>query len=198
MLSPDAPDTDARRFRSIYDRHAGPVTAYALRRCGADEAADVVAETFVVVWRRLAEVPPEPDTRPWLFGVARRVVANHARGRRRRTELGRKLATHLVDRFAEQPPVERLDELSSLGAALAQLPARDRELLLLVAWENLTPTEIATMTGTSAGAVRKRLHRARRRLARHLAGPTPRPDRRAGPSNLLVAGPAGHPQETIR
>lgn len=159
--------SDAAHFRSIYDLHAGGVTAYALRRCGANDAADVVAETFLVAWRRLDDVPPEPETRPWLLGVTRRVAANQLRGDRRRSELGRKLSSRLVDRFSEQPPIERLDERSVLGAALARLSADDRELLMLVAWDGMTPTEVGVVMDLSSGVVRKRLFRARKRLARH-------------------------------
>ncbi len=149
----------------MYDLHAGAVTAYALRRSSANDAADVVAETFLVAWRRIEDVPPEPETRPWLLGVARRVAANQTRGDRRRTELGRKLSSRLVNRFAEQPPIERLDERSTLGAALTRLSDDDRELLMLVAWDGMTPTEVAVVMGLSSGVVRKRLFRARKRLA---------------------------------
>ena len=82
----------------MYEPHAKSVAGYALRRFGADDAGDVVAEAFLVAWRRLADVPPEPETRPWLIGVARHVSANQARGNRRRNELGRKLSSHLVER----------------------------------------------------------------------------------------------------
>ena len=68
---------------SIYRRHSAAVLAYALRRCAPDDAADVASETFVVAWRRIADIPDEPAVRPWLFGVARRVLANQRRGIRR-------------------------------------------------------------------------------------------------------------------
>ena len=167
--TPDQPrpaDRSGREahFTAIYDLYSSAVTAYALRRTGVGDASDVVAETFLVAWRRLDDVPAEPETRAWLLGVARRVAANQARGDRRRSELGRKLSARLVHRFDEQPPIERLDRYGSLGTALAQLSDDDRELLMLVAWDGMTPTEVATVMGLSPPVVRKRLFRARKRL----------------------------------
>lgn len=164
----DSPQTERdaeAAFAAIYHRHAGAVMGYALRRSDPDDAADVVAETFVVAWRRLAAIPDEPDTKPWLLGVARRVLANQRRGTRRRDELVKKVATYLTPRFDDVAGIDGIGEAAVVVEALNSLPAKERELLMLVAWEELTPSEIAVALGTSGSVVRKRLFRARKRLA---------------------------------
>jgi RNA polymerase sigma-70 factor (ECF subfamily) len=153
-----------RRFRALFDTHRRLVLAYALRRVDEPaDAADVVAETFLVAWRRLGDVPEGDAARGWLLGVARRALANQRRGERRRDGLADRLAHELT----ATPPVEyELDE--RVRVALARLSAEDRELLLLAGWDGLTPREIAVATGTLAVTVRSRLHRARRRLRAEL------------------------------
>jgi RNA polymerase sigma factor (sigma-70 family) len=160
-------------FRRLYADHFDAVLGYALRRVDRPEdAADVTAETFLVAWRRLAHVPPAPDTRPWLYGVARRVLANHRRGDRRRTALGdrlkRELATAVPD--ASDQVVQQAD----VTAAMQRLSARDQEVLELHLWEALQPREIAEVLGLTATVVRPRLSRARARL-RDLLGNDPSP-----------------------
>lgn len=152
------------QFATLYRRYAGPVMAYALRRCSPEDAADVVSETFVVAWRRFDEVPDEPAIKPWLLGVARRVLANQRRGIRRRGELVKKLSTYMSPRLQEISLPAGRDEALIVVEALKQLSKRDREVLLLAAWEELTPSEIAVMFGVSSSVIRKRLFRARKRL----------------------------------
>ena len=158
------------RFRRVYADHARPVLAYALRRTDQpDDAADVVAETFLVALRRFDELPDEPQTRAWLYGVARRVLANQRRGSSRRARLGERLRGELgaatvpdhADAVAADADAHRL---------LEALPERDREVLQLTAWEGLEPREIAEVLGVTANAVRVRLTRARASL-RHAAPP---------------------------
>jgi RNA polymerase sigma factor (sigma-70 family) len=93
-MQPDGIDTRAEgEFARLYDEHGRDVMAYALRRAAEpQDAADVVAETFLVAWRRLHDVPAGLDARLWLFGVARRILANHQRGERRRARLRAELA----------------------------------------------------------------------------------------------------------
>jgi RNA polymerase sigma-70 factor, ECF subfamily len=150
------------RFDAIYREHAAAVLAYARRRAPAELADDVVAETFLVCWRRLDRVPVEPL--PWLYAVARRTLANQRRALRRR-------------HGSEQPLPITLAAAESgdrtLAAALAQLRERDRELLLLVAWEGLSLAEAAAVLGCSAVACRVRFHRARKRLAALLEPSSP-------------------------
>lgn len=166
-------ETSAVAFERVYDAHAGDVLAYALRRVDTPaDAADVVSETFLVVWRRLDDVPDGDSTRPWIYGVARRVLGNVHRGNRRRRALGERLRTRLADGGVTPDPAEGvaagLTDQRELRAAFASLDPADREVLELTAWEGLTPTEIALVLGVPAATVRTRLHRARRRLARRL------------------------------
>ena len=146
------------RFSALFERTHVALLGYAVRRVADPaDAADVVAETFLVAWRRLDDVPLGDDARPWLFGVARRVLANHYRGERRRVAL----ADRLRDSLHEALPPPQVHEASPVEVALERLPDDDRELLRLLAWEELAREEIAVAMGLSRGAVRVRLHRAR-------------------------------------
>lgn len=150
-----------RRFEATYRELYAPICGYVLRRVREPEdAAEVVAETFATLWRRFDACPHGDEVRPWLFGVARRVIANQRRGERRRTALGQRLAANVGPGRA-LPPDEAPSELAR---AFASLSESDRELLSLVAWEGLTRDELAVALGTNRAAVRLRLHRARRRL----------------------------------
>jgi RNA polymerase sigma-70 factor (ECF subfamily) len=151
------------RFELLYSEHAPAVKAYVLRRAQTSVADDLVAEVFMVCWRRLDELPAEPL--PWLLGVARRVLSTQRRGERRRVALHQRLTE-------SGTAVGSLDIGSGAGEALRraleQLGEPDREVLLLTAWEGLSPTQAAAVLGVKAATVRVRLHRARRRLARAL------------------------------
>lgn len=149
-------------FSRIYREQGRAVLAYALRRVeDREDAADVVAETFLIAWRRLGEVPGGEEARLWLYAVARRVIANLQRTERRRTRLGLRLAESLRTELATHPgPGEATEVLR----AMAGLNDGDRELLLLVSWEGLAPGEAAKVLEISSLAARSRLHRARRRL----------------------------------
>ena len=158
--------TDAReaRFDALYRQHYRRVLAYTLRRAPAETAVDVVAETFVVAWRRLELVPDQPL--PWLLAVARKTLANDRRGARRRQSLLSELAAQ------HARPAGTVDDAfpaSTILDALARLPAEDQELVKLVAWDDLPILDAAKVLGRSAAACRVRLHRARRRLADELA-----------------------------
>ncbi len=156
------------RFERLYAQHGRAVLGYAVRRTSLDDAADVVAETFLVAWRRLDDVPAE-DARLWLYAVARRVLANQERSERRRQRLADRLRQELRVALDTVPAPD--PEAAAVEAALAQLGPDDREVLRLSAWEELTPVEIATVLGVSQVAVRSRLHRARRRLRAALRRP---------------------------
>ena len=156
-----------RRFEAAYAAHHGPVLGYVLRRTASpDDAADVLAGTFLTAWRRLEDMPREPQSRLWLYGVARRVLANHYRGERRRSALADRLRADLV---AAYDPPEYTGDLARIAAAFRALPAADRELLALSSWEGLDPGQIAVVLGCSRNAARIRLHRARKRFAGQLA-----------------------------
>ncbi len=148
-----------RVFAATYRR----VLAYVVRRVSDPaDAADVVAETYLVAWRRIAELPDGDEAVPWLFAVARRCLANHRRGEFRRFALTERLASSLT---TAMQVVESPCEQSPVEVALAQLGPDDQELLRLVEWDALDRAEIAATLGISRNAVRIRLYRARRRLA---------------------------------
>lgn len=157
-------DTAAERFQGLWSAHAPRVHAYAMRHVDPDTAQEVVAETFLVAWRRLTEIPGDPL--PWLLVVARNTIANARRSQYRRRvlhdELAR-LATVSPDppQGAEALAIERMTMLRGLAA----LSAADREALLLVTWDGLTPAQAAAVHGVSVATFQVRLHRARRRLS---------------------------------
>ncbi|MBS1882334.1 MAG: sigma-70 family RNA polymerase sigma factor [Actinobacteria bacterium] len=156
------------RFGRIYREQGRAILSYALCRVDEpDDAADVVAETFLVAWRRLDEVPIGPGERLWLYGVARRVLANLHRSARRRTRLAERLADSLRSDPAIHPGPD--GETAEVLEAMRELGEENRELLLLVSWEGLSPGEAARVLGISALAARSRLHRSRRRLRALLA-----------------------------
>ncbi len=156
-------------FRRLYAQHFGAIRNYALRRVRrADDATDLVAETFLVAWRRWAEVPAGDDALLWLYGVARLVLANHQRGERRRHQLGSRLELELRDHLTTPDPTVELVEVQAVEAALAALPPADREVLELAVWEQLAPREIAVALELSPEVVRARLSRARVRMRNRL------------------------------
>ena len=191
------------RFELLYAKHAPAVKAYVLRRAAASTADDVVAEVFVVCWRRFEEVPVDPL--PWLLGVARRVLSTQRRGERRRGALHERLTGQAGEgmgdasegsiaavpadlarwtsadiagelRRGSSEASDRLGETALAGvtdpaltAALARLSGSDRELLLLIAWDGLSPAEAATVLGIKPATARVRLSRARRRLTQALS-----------------------------
>lgn len=160
------------RFESLYAAHARAVLGYALRRTvEPEDAADVVGETFLVVLRRLDEVPPEPGSRAYLYAVARRTLANQHRSRRRRGALGERLRRDLA--VAIPDPSDDVVLAADVRRALEELSVRDREVLELAAWESLEPREIATVLGISPAAARQRLSRARAALRSSDLIPTP-------------------------
>jgi RNA polymerase sigma factor (sigma-70 family) len=168
-------DQRQRRFEAVYAAHRGSILGYVLRRTGnPDDAADVIAETFLTAWRRLDDIPRDPEARLWLYGVARRVLANHHRGERRRSALTDRLRADLATGY--RPP-EPDGEYAQITAAFRRLPAADRELLALSAWEGLDYGQIAVVLGCSRNAVRLRLFRARKRFAAELASSQARSDR---------------------
>jgi len=170
------------RFETLYRQHGGAVRRYVRRRADAQFADDVVSDVFVVAWRRLGDVPEDPL--PWLLGVARRVLSNRYRGEARdhalhervRSEQARAAATQ----DAGEPPA------ADVWSALAALSHRDREALLLVAWEELSPARAARVLGVSANTFAVRLYRARRRFARALAAESDRPGHQPGSSTVEV------------
>lgn len=181
-------DTDAQaQFRTFYTAHFEALLAYAVRRVGQPaDAADVVADTFLVAWRRRGSLPPGDEGRLWLYGVARKAVANHKRSDRRRDRLGQRLRERLSETAVRDLAPDVVESDSVLGL-LRGLPDLDREVLTLTVWEGLEPREIAAVLRLPAATVRQRLSRARARL-RVLAGDDPGPPGHVlsvHPTNLL-------------
>jgi RNA polymerase sigma-70 factor, ECF subfamily len=164
---PDLAGAGSRRdrFQALYEENYHRVLGYALRRVGREDAADVVAETFLVAWRRLDDVPAGRGARLWLYGTARRVLANQQRGKRRRERLSERIRAEPVLRAGPTPD----PGFETASAAFAALRTADRDVLALVAWEGLDAGEIAQVLGCSRNAARIRVHRARRKFARELA-----------------------------
>jgi RNA polymerase sigma-70 factor, ECF subfamily len=153
------------RFEQIYREHFRAVLRFAVVRIDPERAKDVAAETFLVAWRRLDEVPAQP--RPWLFGVARRMIAGQFRSQTRRAALTARLqAAETKDAPAD--PAAALADRDEALAAFATLDGRDREVLRLVAWDGLSAAEAAEVLDVTRFAFAVRLHRARRRLEQAL------------------------------
>lgn len=166
-MSVKEPNED--RFRACYAAHVRPLLGYALRRSSSAEvAADAVADTMLVAWRRIDEMPPEPETRLWLYGVARRVLANARRSERRQDRLAERLRLQLSTTVAQIEPSET-SIVADVRAALHALSDIEREVLLLTATEQLSPGEIAVVLEMNPNTVRTHLHRARVRLRTELA-----------------------------
>lgn len=155
--------SDRARIEAMYARHAPAVTAYAMRRTDAASAEDVVGEVFLVAWRRLDAIGD--DELAWLLGTARRVLANARRSGRRQLALRTRIAAEPT--VAGGAPVSQQDW--PLLRALAALSERDREAILLVAWEGLDAERAARVLGLRRRTFDARLYRARRRLAARLA-----------------------------
>jgi RNA polymerase sigma factor (sigma-70 family) len=154
-------------FDELYARAYLPVLRYARRRVDPDAVADVVSEVFVVVWRRLAEVP-SGDPLPWLYGVARRVVANQRRGADRSVRLADRAAALAPHAVGVPDPAETVTAGMTVTTAFERLSPDDREVLGLVVWEGLNARDAALVLGCSVAAVAARVSRARRRFRANL------------------------------
>ncbi|WP_164420350.1 RNA polymerase sigma factor [Streptomyces salinarius] len=168
-------------FAALFDRHADAVHRYVARRLGGEVADDLVAETFTTAFQQRHRYDPARgaghDARPWLFGIATNLVGRHRRAEARRFKAMARvpaLADHdepLADRAADRVVARAVRR--ELAAALAALPARHRDVLLLVAWGDLGYGEAAQALGIPVGTVRSRLHRARSKLREALGGSDP-------------------------
>ena len=154
-------DSDRKqRFDALFREHVPGIGSYCRWRSrSTDVGDDAVAEVFLIAWRRLDDMPNGNEARPWLYAVARRVMANQARAHARRERLSEALSAQPVVARAEEDPLASL-----VHEALATLAPRDREVLLLAEWEGLTPAEIARVMHCPAVTARGRLYRARRRF----------------------------------
>ncbi len=160
------PDPEPRRarFEALFREHHPAVRDYVRRRVPPQAVDDIVSGTFLVVWRRLDDVPEPPL--PWLLAVARNVAGTERRGAARRQRLWLKAQSGHVEGYDTGEP--EIGDGRVLGA-LARLNERDREALTLVAWDGLTPAQAAAVLGEPSVRFRQRVHRAGRRLRAQLA-----------------------------
>jgi RNA polymerase sigma factor (sigma-70 family) len=165
-------DRRADRFGVLYESLYPSVYAFVLRRLvgPSDDASDITAEIFTIVWRQLDRLPAPPEDRLWIFGVARRVLGRHQRSLWRRSKLLRRLEGEAsLGRRIEDSSERTLTDRELVQAAVARLKPSDRDVLSLVLWERLSHSEAAQVLGCSANAVGLRLHKARSRLRQELA-----------------------------
>ncbi len=154
------------RFEELAPALVEPLRRYLARRTDPSTAEDALAETLLVCWRRLDELPEDPL--PWAYGVARNCLANAERSARRQRRVAGKVAAVDPPRAAVPAPGEGEVPHGALAEALRGLSPADAELLRLWAWEDLSPSGIAAVLGITPNAVSVRLHRARGKLAEAL------------------------------
>jgi RNA polymerase sigma-70 factor (ECF subfamily) len=154
---------ETEAFEALFVETRAALLGYLSRRAPVDDAADLLAEVYLVAWRRRGDLPTGDERRLWLFGAARRLLAEYHRITARRSDAER-----------EACPAHELgsggdghDRGDAVRRALQTLGEVDRELITLTTWEGLTPAEAARVIGITAGTARVRLHRARARLARN-------------------------------
>jgi RNA polymerase sigma-70 factor (ECF subfamily) len=155
-------DVDDKRFEQLYHQHFHRVAAYLLARSDREFAEEALARTFEVAWRRFADVPEEPL--PWLFGVARRVLADLRRAQGRQSALIDRMAMTIVGQDEVAGPGEAAVERLAALNAFQELSPMQQEALLLIAWDGLTQKQAAEAMHCSRGAFALRLYRARARL----------------------------------
>ena len=168
---------DPEAFARLYDRHAAPLHRYAARRLGAGAADDIVADTFLDAFRRRHRYDLSvPDARPWLYGIAANLIGKHSRAEVRMLRAYARTGADPVLAETASHTDEADSRLASaavrqdLAAALAALARGDRDVLLMIAWADLSYAEVATALGIPVGTVRSRLHRARARIRAALGG----------------------------
>jgi RNA polymerase sigma-70 factor (ECF subfamily) len=176
-------DDDRRALLDGWFRaYAGRVLAYLLHRTDPQTAQDVLQEVFVTAFRKADDVPQPPLG--WLFGTARRLLANKHRGHRRQDQL----IARLLEDASTEPDPDLAEIKEAFLTTLATLSANDRDVLVLTGWYDLTPSEAAAALGCSATTYAVRLHRARKRLATALDEAGYRGDTPAGQFAEAIRG----------
>jgi len=159
----DAAD-DAEKFAALYTETNADVLAFLLRRCPTPEdAADCLAETYLVAWEKRNRVPAGVEARLWLFGVARNVMRRGHERHRRLAVAAQSLAEELQSAPSARPALAP-DESELVTSALSELSAVDQEIITMISWDGLTPRQIGQILGISPNVVRVRAHRARATL----------------------------------
>jgi RNA polymerase sigma-70 factor (ECF subfamily) len=161
--------TDAERFTTVYDAHHRQVYAYAVTRAGREHADDVVADTFLVAWRRMRDLPAAPL--PWLLGVARNVARERYRDEVRQAAIAAELRAWAHE--ADADVAEHVTDRAAVLVALGGLSEDDREVLTLTAWHGLSARDAARVVGCSTATFFVRLHRARKRLQDAMTSTSP-------------------------
>ncbi|MEQ4720814.1 sigma-70 family RNA polymerase sigma factor [Nonomuraea sp. B19D2] len=169
--------TEPEAFAELFDRYSAMLYRYVSKRLGPEPAEDLVGETFLVAFsRRKSYDLAYPDARPWLFGILTKLISRHHRKEAARY---RALLRAPVDSDVESPAdrvaagVTAQAVRSELAGALAALPAKDRDVLLLIAWGDLTYEEVGRALGIPVGTVRSRLNRGRRKVRAALGDTNP-------------------------
>jgi RNA polymerase sigma factor (sigma-70 family) len=169
--------TDPERFSEIFHRHWDEIHRYVVRRLGPEAAEDVSAETFIVAFRnRNRYDPTRTDARPWLYGIATNLIRQQRRLERRHQQLLARAPAEWASAPFDDGSDARLtaERLAPrIASVLAGLSASERDLLLLIAWADLTYEEAAQALDLSLGTVRSRLHRVRKKIRRAFGGIDP-------------------------
>ncbi|NNC92854.1 MAG: sigma-70 family RNA polymerase sigma factor [Acidimicrobiia bacterium] len=154
-------------YRALYEAHYRDVLAYCRRRASSADAQDAAAEVFTIAWRRRDEMPAGDQARPWLFGVAYRVLSHQWRGTARRSRLAARLSSFrpMPGEGPDAQVVQHRD-YELVRSAAARLAPLDQEVLRLVMWEEMSHEQVAAMIGSTVPAAKQRFHRAKGRLAR--------------------------------
>ncbi|MFI7701772.1 RNA polymerase sigma factor [Nonomuraea sp. NPDC049480] len=169
--------TEPEAFAELFDRYSAMLYRYVSKRLGPEPAEDLVGETFLIAFsRRESYDLAYPDARPWLFGILTKLISRHHRKEAARY---RALLRAPVESDIESPAdrvaagVTAQAVRAELAGALAALPAKDRDVLLLIAWGDLTYEEVAQALGIPVGTVRSRLNRGRRKVRAALGDTNP-------------------------
>jgi RNA polymerase sigma factor (sigma-70 family) len=162
-------DDSEQRFRGMFESRFPAIYAYAFRRLSGrhDDTLDVTSEVFATAWRRRETIPMEPNDLLWLYGVARRVVSRHQRGRMRSAHLIHRLEAEAIVRDPDLQGHPHSDG-ERIRASILELNPRDQEVLSLLLWEQLSQQEAAQVLGCSANAVAQRYRKAKLRLRKQL------------------------------
>lgn len=155
------------RFASLYETYHSHVAAYCRRRAAADQVDDLIAEVFLIAWRKIDDAPQGDEALRWLYRIAYLVLTNHWRRSGRTKRLHQKLESIGVAAATSlQEQVVIRDELREVLAAAGRLRPRDQEILRLSLWEHLSHNEIGAVLGIEPNTAKQRLHRARKALVR--------------------------------
>jgi RNA polymerase sigma factor (sigma-70 family) len=176
-------------FGRVFERHAADIHGYAARRLGVPAADDLMAETFLIAFRHRGRYDVSRDNaRPWLYGIATNLIARHRRSEARAYRALARTGTDPVAESFADDAIERMTATSArslLAGALARLQPRDRDVLLLIAWADLTYDQVSESLGIPIGTVRSRLHRARSQVREAL--------RDLDPAREALLGEGNHP-----